>query len=182
MFKRSDLFSFDLCSLLLKPILFVRLIHWLMITFIQHYCPLSRAGSLRSHVIPHEWTAFHSAFLNINRSRVLTALASLVPHETAAVSAQVMCTPYNHAPCHFMQSHIRKVYACFAVTCYLHFWQNDRDLLRATVAAEFSPSPSQFNTLVLFTSVTVLILFQLCWLCLSKSLLILRCLNRCPIV
>ena len=31
-----------------------------------------------------------------------------------------------------MQSHIRKVYACLAVTCYLHFWQNDRDLLRAT--------------------------------------------------
>ena len=37
-----------------------------------------------------------------------------------------------HAPCHFMQSHIRKVYACLAVTCHLHFWQNDRDLLRAT--------------------------------------------------
>ena len=28
---------------------------------------------------------------------------------------------------------IRKVYACLAVTCHLHFWQNDRDLLRATV-------------------------------------------------
>ena len=55
-----------------------------------------------------------------------------MPHETAAVSAQVLCTPYNHAPCHFMQSHIRKVYACLAVTCHLHFWQNDRDLLRAT--------------------------------------------------
>ena len=55
-----------------------------------------------------------------------------MPHETAAVSAQVLCTPYNHAPCHFMQSHIRKVYVCLAVTCHLHFWQNDRDLLRAT--------------------------------------------------
>ena len=55
----------------------------------------------------------------------------MVPHETAAVSAQVLCTPYNHAPCHFMQSHMRKVYACLAVTCHLHFWQNDRDLLRA---------------------------------------------------
>ena len=31
-----------------------------------------------------------------------------------------------------MQSHIRKVYACLAVTCHLHFWQNDRDLLHAT--------------------------------------------------
>ena len=71
--------------------------------------------------------------LNIHRSGVLTALAWLVPHETAAVSAQGLCTPYNHAPCHFMQSHIRKVYACLAVTCHLHFWQNDRDLSRATV-------------------------------------------------
>ena len=25
------------------------------------------------------------------------------------------------------------MYACLAVTCHLHFWQNDRDLLRATV-------------------------------------------------
>ena len=47
-------------------------------------------------------------------------------------SRHVLCTPYNHAPCHFMQSHIRKLYACLAVTCHLHFWQNDRDLLRAT--------------------------------------------------
>ena len=58
-------------------------------------------------------------------------LTWLVSHETTAISAQVLCTPYNHAPCHFMQSHIRKVYVCLAVTCHLHFWQNDRDLLRA---------------------------------------------------
>ena len=88
----------------------------------------SRADSLRSRVI----LAFYSAFLNIHRSGVFTALAWLVPHETAAVSAPVLCTPYNHAPCHFMQSHTRKVYACLPVTCHLHFWQNDRDLLRAT--------------------------------------------------
>ena len=31
-----------------------------------------------------------------------------------------------------MQSHIRKVYVCLVVTCQLHFWQNDRGLLRAT--------------------------------------------------
>ena len=55
-----------------------------------------------------------------------------MPHESAAVSAQVLCTPYNNAPCHFMQSHIRKVYACLALTCDLHFWQHDRDLLLAT--------------------------------------------------
>ena len=70
--------------------------------------------------------------LNIHRSGELTVLAWLVPHETAAVSVQVLCTPYNHVPCHFKQSHIRKVYACLAVTCQLHFWQNDRGLLCAT--------------------------------------------------
>ena len=32
---------------------------------------------------------------------------------------------------HFMQSYIRKVYVCLAVTCHLHLSQNDRDLLRA---------------------------------------------------
>ena len=35
-----------------------------------------------------------------------------------------------------MQSRIRKVYACLVVTCHLHFWQNDRDLLRATVVTQ----------------------------------------------
>ena len=65
----------------------------------------SRAATLLSRVILHEWMAFYSTFLSIHRSGVLTALAWLVPHETAAVSAQVLCTPYNHAPRHFMQRH-----------------------------------------------------------------------------
>ena len=77
-------------------------------------------------------TSFIARFLNIHRGGVLSVLAWLVPHEAAAVSAQVLCTPYNHVPCHFMQSHIRKVYACLAVTCHLNFWQDERDLLRAT--------------------------------------------------
>ena len=55
-----------------------------------------------------------------------------MPHESAAVSAQVLYAPYTYAPCHFMQSYIRKVYACLAVICHLHFWQNGLDLLRAT--------------------------------------------------
>ena len=53
-------------------------------------------------------------------------------HMKLLPSGRVLCTPYNHAPCHFMQSHTRKVYVCLAVTCHLRFWQNDRDLLRAT--------------------------------------------------
>ena len=38
----------------------------------------------------------------------------------------------TNAEARFNKSHIRDVYACLAVTCHLHFWQNDRDLLRAT--------------------------------------------------
>ena len=72
----------------------------------------SRVDSLSSHVIPHEWIAFYSAcqivvvvVVNIHRSGVLTALAWLVlPHELLP-SRRVLCTPYNHAPCHFTQSH-----------------------------------------------------------------------------
>ena len=89
---------------------------------------------------------FIARFLNIHRSGVLTALAWLVPHETAAVSAQVMCTPYNHAPCHFMQSHIRKVHACLAVTCHHHFWQNDRDLLHAIAVTGVERRPKWVST------------------------------------
>ena len=32
--------------------------------------------------------------------------------------------------------HIRKVYVCLAVTCYLRFWQDDRGLLRATAVTQ----------------------------------------------
>ena len=82
-------------------------------------------------MILHEWIAFYSAFLNIHRSGVLTALAWLVLHETASISARSVytiqpCTMSLHA------KHIRKVHACLAVTFHLRFWQNDRGLLRAT--------------------------------------------------
>ena len=36
-----------------------------------------------------------------------------------------------------MQSHVRKVHAYLAVTCHLHFWQNDRDLLHATAVTRW---------------------------------------------
>ena len=38
----------------------------------------------------------------------------------------------TNAEARFNKIHIRKVYACLAVTCHLHFWQNDLGLLRAT--------------------------------------------------
>ena len=79
-------------------------------------------------------------------------LAWLVPHETATISAQVPCMPYNHAPNHFMQSHIHKVHACLAVTCHLHVWQNNRDLSHATLVKrgwDGYPNKSQHRKLTL---------------------------------
>ena len=111
-----------------------------MITYVALFSAL--LSRLTALACSSSWaTSFIACFLllfllNIHRSGVLTALAWLVPHETAAVSVQVLCTPYNHAPCHFMQGHICKVYACLAVTCHLHFWQNDRDLLRAIAVTQ----------------------------------------------
>ena len=40
--------------------------------------------------------------------------------------------PCTRLQCHFIQIHIGRGYACLAVTCHLHFWQNDWDLSRAT--------------------------------------------------
>ena len=61
----------------------------------------------------------------------------LVPPETAAVSARSV---YTIQKCimsrRSMQSYIRRMHACLAVTCHLHFWHNDRDLLRATAVTQ----------------------------------------------
>ena len=51
---------------------------------------VARQGEWGDYIIVHEWLAFYSVLLNINQSGVFTALAWLVPHETAAVSAQVL--------------------------------------------------------------------------------------------
>ena len=78
------------------------------------------------------FSALFYIYLNIQRSGILTALAWLVAHETAAVSAR---SEYTIQPCTMSlhaHSHIRKVHACLAVTCHLHLRQNDQYLLRAT--------------------------------------------------
>ena len=92
----------------------------------------SRADSLRSHVILHEWLAFYSAFFEYPPKWCTHSAGMAAWHMKLPPSRRV--PPYNHAPCHFMQSHICKVHAYLAVTsCHLHFWQNDRGLLPATV-------------------------------------------------
>ena len=97
-----------------------------------------RAETLRSHVVLHERRTFYSAFFffffffYISTEVVYLQRWHGWCHMKLLPSLRVLCTPYNHAPHHFMQSHIHKVHVSLAVTCHLHFWQNDRDLLRAT--------------------------------------------------
>ena len=95
-----------------------------------------RADSLRSHVIQHERLAFFvclfTARFGISFEVVYLQRWHGWSHTNPLPSRRVLCTPCNHAPCHFMQNHIRKVHAYLAVTCHLNVWQNDQGLLRAT--------------------------------------------------
>ena len=107
----------------------------LLIAFLYSAILRSRADSVRSHVIQHEWLAFYSAFFfftNISTEVVYLQHWHGWCHVKLLPSRRVLCTPYKHAPCHFMQIHIRKVHAYLAVTYHPHFWQNDRDHLRAS--------------------------------------------------
>ena len=81
----------------------------------------SRADSVSSHVILHppKWCTYSAGIAGATWN--CCRLGAFCVHHN-----------YNHAPSHFTQSHRRKVHACLAITCYLHFWQNDRGLIRAT--------------------------------------------------
>ena len=136
-----------LCTSTPGPISFVIAIDHI----IEHYSLLSsRLTVPMLHMILNEWLyPFIASFL-ISAEDVYwqhyLVVTWLVPCETAASSAQVMFTyrsftSYNHAPVHFIQSQTGSVHvfvcvcvcacvrACLAVTCHLHFWQNDRNLL-----------------------------------------------------
>ena len=52
--------------------------------------------------------AFYNAFwifTSVGYLQRCLIVTWMVPHETAAVSAHVLCTPYNHAPCHVTTMH-----------------------------------------------------------------------------
>ena len=91
------------------------------------------------HVILNEWLyPFIARIINIHESGVLVALfGSCMAGATwncyrLGESSVYTIQPCTSLQCHFIQRHIGRVYVCLAVTCHLHFWQNDRDRLRAT--------------------------------------------------
>ena len=74
-------------------------------------------------------------FESIHRSGVLTELFGCHmagATEAAAVSAHVLCAPYNQEPAYSATSFKARVHVCLAVTYHLHFWQDYLDLLSAT--------------------------------------------------
>ena len=73
---------------------------------------------------------FIARFLNIHRSGVIKRWHGWC-HMKLLPSRRKFCV--HHTTMHqFTVSRHAKVHACLAVTCHLHFWQHDRDLLRAT--------------------------------------------------
>ena len=82
--------SLGLCPDCLTP--------WLMIIYIALFSAL--LSRLTALACGSTWvTSFIARFLNIHWSGVLTALAWLVLHETAAVSAQVLAWPVSKLIC-----------------------------------------------------------------------------------
>ena len=67
-----------------------------------------------------------------------------MPRETAAVSAQVMCTPFNHAPVYSVTSFkaVGRMHVCLAATCLLHFWQSFSPPCTKEIFSTPPPSPS----------------------------------------
>ena len=59
-------------------------------------------------------------------------------HMKLLLSLQVLHRQYNRAPVYSVtiESHKCRRHMCSAVTCYLHFWQNVRHLLRATAVTQ----------------------------------------------
>ena len=91
-----------------------------------------------SHVILNEWLyPFIARIFNIHRSGVLIALfGCCMARATWNYCRLDASSVYTIQPCTSLQCHFIQTtwvgYVCLSVTCHLHFWQNDRDLLRAT--------------------------------------------------
>ena len=102
-----------------------------------------RLSSSQMRLRTRDCSITQRAFLNINRSgysAVWLLHGWCHASETAAVSAQVLYTPYSNAPglrCGFIRNCVYVGRMCVsrgsvAVTCHLHIWQNGRDLAAVT--------------------------------------------------
>ena len=90
-----------------------------------------------SHVILKEWrqTFLWHIFEYPYTGGVLTLQHCWLWHGCCCFGAHSVSTiqPCTSLQCHSTPSQVHRVHVCLAVICHLHFWQNDRHLLYATV-------------------------------------------------
>ena len=97
--------------------------------YIALFSALEQTHCAHVDVILNEWLQpFIARIFYIHGNGVLIALFGCCMAGATWNAIQ----PYTSLQYHFIQSHIGRVSVCLAVTCHLHFWQNDLDLLRAT--------------------------------------------------
>ena len=72
----------------------------------------------------------------------------LVPRETAAVPAQVLCTPNNHAPVYSVtiRNRIRRVYVWLAVTWPRVYTERAETAAVSCVTGHLTPRATQINS------------------------------------
>ena len=113
----------------------------LLITFIQCYSPLSSRLTHHCTLVAcdFKWVTvtFYSVFLNIHRSGVLTALFGCYIAGAMWNCCHLSAFCVHHTTMHHVTSlhanYVCRMHVCLTVTCHHHFWQNDRDILCATV-------------------------------------------------
>ena len=74
----------------------------------------------------------------------------LVPHETVAVSAHVLCRLHHAAMHRFTVTSFEacRVHECLTRICHPHFWQNDQDSLHPTTVTRVRGCKIIWNLLV----------------------------------
>ena len=141
-------------------LLLLLLVVVVVVAFLWSRSPLSsRLTTLLSHVVLNEWLSLivaclQSLSVDVKQQKSISSalwiptqvvylqrclvVTWLVPRKTAVVSARSVYTiqPCTMS-CHSMQNHLRRVHAFLSVTSQLHFWQNDRDVLRAAAVREW---------------------------------------------
>jgi len=119
----------------------------------------SHCRSVACHVTQWVTVAIHWLFLNIHWPVVTVLFGCYMAGpmwNCCHLSARSVYTiqPCTSLQCHFIQSHMCRGHVCLAVTCHLHFWQNDRDHFCSAVVmlskwVEWIPKISQHRKLTL---------------------------------
>ena len=124
----------SLLSVSLFFIYFCCWMDWLMIAYIAQFSALEQSPCTRMWFYMSDQLS--TAHFWISTEVVYLQCLLGWCHMKLLLSWPKFCV--HHTTMHHvtMQNHIRKVYACLAVTCHLHFWQNDRDLLHAIAVTQ----------------------------------------------